>query len=136
MSDHKQSLFMKKVSVNSKGCWIWTGYVNKTGYGCFHGHGNKTIRAHKFGYEMKNGPVPMGLQLDHLCRVKKCVNPDHLEAVTAKINSNRAPVIGFKINEMKTECPKGHIYNKENTYIGANGWRKCRTCRREGMRTG
>lgn len=69
------------------GCWFWTASKTQSGYGMFHGKG-----AHRYAYELLVGPVPTGFQLDHLCRVKHCVNPDHLEPVTPRKNRGRADV--------------------------------------------
>lgn len=75
------------------GCWVWLGYVNQGGYAHFdiphEASGRKSMRAHRWAYEHFVGTVPEGLQLDHLCNVKSCSNPDHLEAVTASENQRR-----------------------------------------------
>jgi hypothetical protein len=105
------------------GCWLWTGPVNLQGYGCFGGR----QAAHVHSYERTKGPVPEGLELDHLCRVPCCINPDHLEAVTRKENLHRSPIW----NGNKTHCSKGHEYTTENTYyITAKNGRNCRECAR------
>ena len=68
------------------GCWLWTGAMfQSTGYGALRVNGRTTV-AHRIGYECFNGPIPAGLVLDHLCRVRSCVNPAHLEAVTGQVN--------------------------------------------------
>lgn len=110
-------------------CWLWTGAVGSHGYGNFAVDGRraspKTVRAHKFAYEAVLGPVPAGLELDHLCRVRNCVNPDHMEPVTRRENLVRG--IGFPaVNAKKAHCPQGHEY----TYSAAQGGRICLTCRR------
>ncbi len=89
------------------------------------------MSAHRFSFEMVNGPVPNGLELDHLCRVRRCVNPSHLEAVTRLENIRRSPLVGL-IQRNRTQCPKGHPYSAANTYFnprknrGVN--RVCRKC--------
>jgi hypothetical protein len=82
-----QSRFWKRVAVTDR-CWLWTGGLTATGYGQFHFHGRPRV-AHKYLYEFERGPVPDGLELDHLCRVRNCVRPDHLEAVTHAENIRR-----------------------------------------------
>ena len=103
----------------ASGCWTWTGLTQPNGYGVFY-VAKRPLRAHRVSYELHVGPIPPGLQIDHLCRVRNCVNPDHLEPVTARENSRRA---------MRTRCVNGHEFTAENTYMHA-GKRHCRTCRR------
>lgn len=80
--------------VTETGCYLWIGSVGKKGYGQFglgnDGSRNRVVRAHRFSYELKYGPVPIGLELDHNCRVRSCVNPDHLEPVTHVENLRRS----------------------------------------------
>ena len=106
------------------GCWLWTGSENFGGYGRFYLH-NKKFAAHRTSYELFKGPIPGGLQLDHLCRVRCCVNPDHLEIVTGAENMRR----GFSpsgINAKKTHCHRGHPLSGDNI-VGTRG-RDCREC--------
>ena len=105
-------------------CWLWLGSSNAAGYGQFHW---KAVRglAHRYSYGITFGKVPINLELDHLCRVRPCVNPQHLEPVTHKENSRRG--IGGLGNKIKTHCPSGHVYSIENTY-GWGGRRYCRAC--------
>ena len=121
--------FLSKVN-KTESCWLWTGYIDKKGYGIF--KLDKPKRAHRVSYELFVGPIPDGLVIDHLCRVRNCVNPEHLEPVTTKINSIR----GINHNTLKTHCPAGHEYNEINTRITPNGKRKCRVCHKmsEGRR--
>lgn len=79
---------MQKVSVESPGCWVWTAGGEALGYGVYFADG-RSIRAHRYVYELLVGPVPAGLHLDHLCRVKRCCNPDHLEPVVPAVNYRR-----------------------------------------------
>jgi len=109
-------------------CWEWIGAKNDKGYGSFW-LGNINIKSHRFSYELYKGKIPEGLQIDHLCRNKSCCNPDHLEAVTARINTLRGNNMA-SLNSRKTHCPKGHEYNKKNTYLRKTGGRTCRECDR------
>ncbi|MEE8234211.1 MAG: HNH endonuclease signature motif containing protein [Gammaproteobacteria bacterium] len=89
--------------------------------------------AHRVSYEMENGLVPKGLELDHLCRVRNCVNPQHVEPVTHKENCQRGEV-GIN-HRRKTHCNRGHPYSGDNLYIvPKNGKRGCKTCSRENLR--
>src|ERR1700751_234362 len=90
------------------GCWEWHGYVSKRGYGFFHAFG-RPRPAHRVAYEIYVGEIPGGLDLDHLCRNRSCVNPAHLQPVTRQINILRGivPFIGGNNNRIKTHCPKG-----------------------------
>ena len=100
--------------------------------------------AHRLAYELVIGPIPKGLQIDHLCRVKDCVNPAHLEAVTNGENRRRAyTATGWVYKQQplrlprtseRTHCPRNHPYDEQNTYRNPAGSRECRACRREAMR--
>jgi len=109
------------------GCWLWTASTNG-GYGQFTA-GGKNRRAHRWLWEVVNGPVPKGLELDHLCRTRNCVNPEHLEAVTHHENVLRGEcgLATAALNRAKTECPRGHPYSVENTRYQGTG-RACITC--------
>ena len=78
--------FWEKVD-QSGDCWLWTASCSSKGYGYFNVGGGRIVRAHRFSYELVNGPIPEGLQLDHRCRVPSCVNPDHLRLATNKQNA-------------------------------------------------
>lgn len=122
--------FIRFVSVNhDTGCWEWTGALDKTGYGAFKAAGKK-VSAHRWGYEHFVGPVPEGLDIDHLCRIRKCVNTAHLEPVTRSVNARR----GFSARPRLTHCSHGHAYTETNTYHDQRGYRECRTCRNHGGR--
>lgn len=112
------------VVVDGNGCWIWQiSTDNGSGYGQIT-IDHKVYKAHRVSYEAFVGPIPTGLQLDHLCRVRKCVNPEHLEPVTPLENTHRGVGHGSE-----TECPQGHEYSPENTYVTTANRRHCRTCR-------
>lgn len=106
-------------------CWLWTASLNNRGYSQFlH---NRLLRlGHRFSFELLVGPIPDGLQLDHLCRVRHCVNPAHLEIVTPRENCLRGKSIAAE-NARKTHCPRGHPYSGDNLIIRQNG-RSCRIC--------
>jgi len=109
-------------------CWTWHGGINGSGYGQFSLNAH-FAGAHRLAYELTNGAIPHGMQIDHLCRNKLCVNPSHLEVVTSRINVLRS-ANGAAINAVKTHCPRGHEYTSENTRIYKGG-RLCRSCERE-----
>lgn len=119
--------FWSNVVEDPSGCWIWTGGKTRGGYGQFTpittGPEAKTWKAHRFAYDIMVGPIPDGLQLDHLCRVRHCVNPEHLEPVTAQVNTLRG--IGVSaLNAKKIRCP-----SCQGAYtLDANGGRKCNRC--------
>lgn len=114
-------------------CWNWTGTQNGRGYGFFAPHRSGYVQVHRYSYEKLIGPIPEGLTIDHLCRNKLCVNPEHLEPVTAGENTRRAQ-IAHGIGVAVTHCPQGHEYTVENTYVEPKGSRSCRTCRVERTR--
>lgn len=122
-----QDRFWAKVD-KSGDCWEWTAFLTPDGYGRF-GLDGAIVAAHRTAYELVVGPIPDGLQIDHLCRNRKCVNPDHLEPVTQLENARR----GFWAT--KTHCKHGHEFTPENTYIRPTGARQCRTCNRAAVAT-
>jgi hypothetical protein len=122
--------FWAKVDASGD-CWIWTGAKTSGGYGqSSYGHGSPAI-AHRMAWELLCGPIPEGRQLDHLCRVKLCVNPDHLEPVTPAENMRR-------MFALRSHCKNGHPFSGDNLRLGTtrNGYtgRNCRTCLREAER--
>lgn len=109
-------------------CWLLTSYVGPQGYALLWADG-RPLAAHRAVWEALVGPIPDGHQLDHLCRVRHCVNPDHLEPVTPKENSRRAAPSGGGGRAFWTECKHGHAFDEANTYrIPSTGARQCRTC--------
>ena len=118
-------------------CWLWTGALT-WGYGRFKDKlGERAdVRAHRYVYEFCMGPIPEGLTLDHLCRVRHCQHPWHLEPVTQRVNTLRG--VGPTAQRARqTHCIHGHLFDEANTYYrtpAAEGLRCCRACRRDGMR--
>lgn len=109
-------------------CWLWTGARNGDGYGYIQVEGRST-RAHGWSYLWACGAVPVGLVLDHLCRVRHCVRPDHLQPVPERINLLRGESFAAE-NAVKTHCPAGHEYDEANTARDSRGSRYCRACKR------
>lgn len=126
--------FWAKIKVDAKtGCWLWTGHVSKiSGYGQFW-DGIKVVGAHVFSFVTFKGPLPKGKEPDHLCRVRRCVNPAHLEAVTRRENLLRGDTIPAR-KAAQTHCEHGHPFKGKNLYRARNGTRQCRICRRDGYR--
>jgi hypothetical protein len=120
----------------SNDCWAWTGALTEKGYGRFSPRvdGRSVhIFAHRFAFEATVGPIPAGLQLDHLCRNRACVNPAHLEPVDARTNLLRGETEAAR-NAAKVECLRGHPFDTANTYVTPNGRRQCRICRNAASR--
>lgn len=121
--------FWEKVD-RSGDCWLWTASQNAYGYGQFAVQHNVHEPAHRFAYKLEIGPVPASLELDHLCRVRHCVNPGHLEPVTRQVNTLRG--VSFAAAKAKqTACIHGHDFTPANTFTrGKRGGRGCLACRR------
>lgn len=117
--------FWSRVEKTS-GCWFWTGSLDAYGYGRFSLNG-KYKKAHALSYELVIGPVPLGLELDHRCRTRHCVNPACLEPVTHAENIRRSEW-SPSVNARKTHCKWGHPFDEANTYWW-KGNRHCRMCR-------
>lgn len=111
--------FWSKVE-KTENCWLWCAYINEKGYGYFY-DGKNMVRVHRFAYEITVGAIPKDCEIDHTCRVRNCVNPDHLEAVSHRENCLRG--VG-----VKTHCVRGHKFNVLNTWYNKLGHRKCREC--------
>lgn len=112
-------------------CWVWTKPTNTYGYAQITKEVDRrsvALMAHRVAYELLVGPIPEGLVIDHLCRVRPCVNPSHLEPVTNAENLRRGRSGQF--NAAKTHCKHGHAFSPENTHRDALGRRRCRACDR------
>lgn len=112
----------------NSGCWFWMGLIGKDGYGRINGR-----RAHTVSYVIHRGPIPIGLEPDHLCRARSCVNPWHLEPVTHRENVLRG-MAPSALNAKKMSCLRGHPLDDANTYLFAPGTRaqerRCKECTR------
>jgi len=117
--------FWSKVDASGD-CWEYTGYINSDGYGRCHVRDVGHMLVHRLAYELLIGPIPPELCIDHLCRNRRCVNPDHLEAVTPQLNTLRGATIPA-VHSRKTHCPRGHPYDETNT-MWDHGRRRCRQC--------
>jgi hypothetical protein len=118
----KSENFWSKVN-KTQSCWLWTGARTGNGYGVFRVD-HKMMMAHRVAYLLCKGQLPT-LELDHLCRIRLCVNPEHLEPVTHIENVSRSPIH----DKNKTHCKQGHPFSELNTRL-YRGKRFCRTCKK------
>ena len=113
-----------------QGCWNWTRAKSAAGYGVVRPAGSsKVVYTHRASFEFHRGPIPAGLDLDHLCRNRACCNPVHLEAVPHRVNMLRAPYSAADLNRNKTHCAQGHEYTPDNTDQTPRQ-RRCKACRK------
>jgi len=144
-----RELLQRAVYMPRTGCLIWDGRLTKDGYGLIalsHQHAtelavSRTVLVHRLAWELENGPIPEGMQIDHLCRNRACINVAHLEVVTASENVRRsdAPSLSaFRLQAQralereayKTHCKHGHALTAENVYTDKRGFRSCKECQR------
>ena len=124
---HVKFWIQDKISIDVNNCWNWTANKTSAGYGKLWGD-----MAHRLSYQAYTGPIGKGLDIDHLCRNRGCVNPEHLEPVTRKENLSRGIGISLqkKAAAAKASCKNGHLLTSENTYIRpSDGIRQCRKCK-------
>lgn len=121
---------IEKIDLTDSGCWEWKGNLDRCGYGTTRWSG-KQYGTHRLFYRLLVGEVTKGLDLDHLCRNRKCCNPAHLQPVTHKENIMRG---AGAIRNRKTHCPKGHEYIDSNSIFSKKGIRRCLTCHRNSSR--
>lgn len=124
--DLKRFLRFVRIDLET-GCHVWEGAKQSRGYGCFGVGGGKSALAHRWIYEQAVGPIGPGLQIDHACKNKACVNPAHLEAVSAKENNRRSDSPSAK-NARATHCANGHELSGPNLFFKRDGRRQCRRC--------
>jgi hypothetical protein len=108
-------------------CWLWTSALDDGGYPILWLADGKSVRAHRFAYELLRGAIPFRLTLDHLCRVRNCVNPNHLDPCTSGENAARSPLAPYNVRAAQTHCQRGHEFTLANTATH-NGRRECRAC--------
>jgi len=111
----------------AESCEIWVGNMNANGYGRI-SVGGKHVLAHRYAWERANGPVPDGMELDHLCRNHACVRLSHLEPVVHRVNVLRGEAHCAVVVRTGV-CKRGHSYDEQNTHVGPDGKRYCRACR-------
>ena len=119
-------IFLERICITPSGCWMWLGNRVRNGYGRF-----RHSYAHRIAFEQWRGPIPASREIDHLCRNKGCVNPDHLDLVTRSEN-NRRGLLG--VLRQQTHCKMGHHFDAANTHIDSKGHRTCRACHNEAAR--
>ncbi|GGY65551.1 HNH endonuclease signature motif containing protein [Streptomyces xanthochromogenes] len=118
--------FLAKVRDSESGCWEWTGHIKPNGYGQVTVGGRK-FNAHRFAYEAMVGPIPSGLVIDHLCRNRRCLRPEHLDPVSQRTNVLRGEGPAAD-NARRNHCVQGHPFDDANTYVRRDGSRSCRSC--------
>ena len=132
MHEHVAERFLDKISPEpNSGCWRWDAAQTTMGYGVMTIN-CKQHYAHRLSYEHFKSPIPEGLQIDHLCRMPWCVNPDHLEVVTSRENTRRGRLreVTIKRHAAKIFCKRGHPLFGENIFIDGNGARVCKSCQK------
>ena len=133
--NHRKQLIerlLSKIDILPNGCWQWMGSKDTRGYGRIRDFNSKIVKAHRISYEYYCGDIPIGREIDHLCSNHSCINPEHLEAVSHRVNVLRG--VGIAANYAKRQtCSNGHLFSSNNTLI-ENGARRCKICRTEQLR--
>lgn len=130
MNPRQLQRFFVKFVIQDDGCWIWRSSPHPRSYGYFYVDSERRSQlAHRVSYEHFRGPIPDGLQIDHLCRMGGCVNPDHMEVVTNRENTLRGTA--GQHYSLRTHCKAGHPFDAENTILRSDAGRRCRACRTE-----
>ena len=123
--------FWQKVAHEpNTGCYLWYGGADRFGYGRAW-DGKKVVLAHRLAYELTRGPIQDGLELDHLCRIPACVNPDHLEAVTHRVNMTRSPAVWLRRQRV---CSRGHTLTDHTKVYWEGTRRRCKACAKDKAR--
>lgn len=138
-TDAALARFNARIAIHSTGCWLWSGPLHNEGYGRFYVDA-RDVLAHRWSYEHFKGPIPADLTIDHLChnsdlecnggrncRHRRCVNPEHLEAVTNAVNVLRGKGLNA-VRARATECHRNHPLSGSNLRITPSGNRRCRAC--------
>lgn len=122
-----------RFGTTSNRCWKWPFSLDKSGYArCWDPAKKKKVMVHRAAYELVRGGIPIGFEADHLCRERSCFNPNHLEAVPKKVNTERR----IHKNTKKTHCDRGHPFSGDNLYLRPdNGKRQCKRCQRQQVET-
>lgn len=123
--DRTESRLLSKTEITSAGCWQWIGAKQPTGYGTLW-NGSRPEQAHRISYRHYRGDIPAGFDIDHLCRNRGCVNPDHLRAVPHRENMRVSDTVMGR-NAAKLFCKRGHAFEGDNLRI-IKGTRQCRAC--------
>ena len=137
VSESPLTRLLSRLRVTPSGCWMINDLpLDSSRYSQINDGSGRHVPAHRWTYEHFVGSIPDGLQIDHLCRVRTCVNPDHLEPVTCQENIRRGiqPTTARDFQLAKTHCSRGHAYDGANTYVTPKGKRDCRTCRNDADR--
>lgn len=130
--------FVRKTRRMPNGCIEWLGYLDADGYGRYYANYPNTVYVHRIAFERTKGSIPEGMQVDHICFNRKCLNPDHLQLLTASENARRISPEGrlaWRLAQERrrqdvTHCQRGHEFSADNTKVDRRGQRSCKTCAR------